>query len=119
VARLVRNLLPKIQTGFLYGSPKSDFAQTVPTKFQEILPLTNSFSSTVKKSGLPSTKNGVETTRKIKNNGRIVIKIMAGFSCAHKKKSRFYGSLFYLHAQQHTFKTIYNAMILKEFMPAH
>jgi hypothetical protein len=33
VARLVRNLLP---TGFLYGSPKPDFAQTVPTHFSEI-----------------------------------------------------------------------------------
>jgi hypothetical protein len=31
VARLVRNLLP---TGFLYGSPKPDFAQTVPTQIQ-------------------------------------------------------------------------------------
>jgi len=31
VARLVRNLLP---TGFLYGSPKPVFAQTVPKDFQ-------------------------------------------------------------------------------------
>jgi hypothetical protein len=67
VARLVRNLLPKIQTGFLYGSPKSGFAQTVPTKFQALLPLTNQRLTTAIRVHCRAQKNSEEITSKGEN----------------------------------------------------